>query len=218
MQGCPRCHEAKGRDAAALRGFRSWQGSPGWVAGGSQEREAALMAGECGCMRAGRAGPCPCSGEPVAACRFQWELRQQQPAWRFPEKQPRLSTCLASLPLTWLLHQTGRSSLWIHLWEILLRLLRGVVWVIWGPCSSDQPAHVILLQGLVFATVARAGGRGSGIDLSRLPLALWLLAGAPGAVQLTLGLVTLGRPFITCLVPVQTLYSPTLCPCGDGEG
>lgn len=64
----PMHHEAKGRDAAVLRGFRCWQGSPGCVPlpAGWQEvprrGEAALMAGECGCMRAGRAEPCPCSG------------------------------------------------------------------------------------------------------------------------------------------------------------
>lgn len=74
------------------------------------------------------------------------------------------------------------------------------------------------LQGLVLATVARAGGRGSGTDLSRLPWALWLLAGAPGAAELTPGLVTLRAPFITCLVPAQSLCPPTLCPPGSTKG
>lgn len=54
-------------------------------------------------------------------------------------------------------------------------VLWGAVWAAWGPCSSDQLMQDhCFLQGLVLATMARAGGRGSGTDLSRLPWALWL--------------------------------------------
>lgn len=126
-----RCRLGGGRFPGEGR-LRSWLGNVGVCGQGGPSP--APAAGACSCL------PLPVGAAPAAAGL----------AAAFPEKQPRLSTWLASLPLTWLLHETGRSSLWIHLWEILLRLLWGVVWAAWGPCSSDQPAHAgpLLVAGI----------------------------------------------------------------------
>lgn len=93
-----------------------------WVYAGREGRALPLQRGACSCLPL-RAGAAPAAAGLAAA---------------FPEKQSRLGTWLASLPLTWLLRETGRSSPWIHLRDTLLKLLWGAVWAAWGPCSSDS--------------------------------------------------------------------------------
>lgn len=99
-----RCRLGGGRFPGEGR-LRSWLGNVGVRGQGGPGPGPA--AGACSCL------PIPVGAAPAAAGL----------AAAFPKKQLRLSAWLASSPLTWLLHETGRSSFWIHLWATLLRLL-----------------------------------------------------------------------------------------------
>lgn len=167
LEGCP-CAARPGR--CLLRGS-VLAGRPGPCAGPAGWREvprrgeAALMAGECGCMRAGRAGPCPCSG---ACCCLPLPVGAAPagPAAAFPERQPGLSAGLASLSLTWLLHGTGRAPSGSSFERPFCAQWCGQLGIPAAGTSLLMQDHC-LVQGLVFATVAHAGGRSSGSDLSR---------------------------------------------------
>lgn len=183
--GAAREPRGKGPGCCCAPGVPVLAGQPGlcagagWVAGGSQERGGCahgwgmwVYAGREGRALPLQRGACSCLPLPVGAA-----PAAAGPAAAFPEKQLRLSAWLASSPLTWLLHETGRSSLWIHLWDTLLRLLWGVAWGAWGPCSSDQPAHTgpLLVAGISVCHRGLCWRQRLGDDLSRLPPALWLL-------------------------------------------
>lgn len=88
--------------------------------------EAALMAGECGCIRAGRARPCPCGRGPVPACRrlpAGAAPAAASPSAAFPGEQLRLLA--GARVLAPHLAGTGRGSRWVHLLESLEVLCQG---------------------------------------------------------------------------------------------
>lgn len=135
--------------------------------------EAALMAGECGCIRA-----LPVQRGPVPACpRLRQELRQRsRPGGRLPRGAVRLSAAGVLSPHR-LLCRDRWGSPWVHLLGNLLRRC-------WGAAERGaQPADA--------SPARRAARRGQrrlpwlllghklGDDLSGRPLGPWLMAAEP---------------------------------------